>query len=105
MAPVLDHARYLRQILLPEVGERGQVALARASAAVGGPTAAHAVATSYARGAGVGAIGEGAVDVAALAPGFVVDAGAREVLAGARAALAAVRAALAASDAAGSGQP
>jgi len=89
------HARHLRQILLPEIGEGGQRAILAATARVASPGLAGEVAERYARGAGFGAVAAGVVDVEALAPGSIVrDQHAREVLAGARAALAALRAAI-----------
>jgi hypothetical protein len=82
-------ARYLRQVILPEVGEAGQRRLSAASAAVAGDGLAHEVAARYAAAAGFGAVTPGAVDVDALAPAALVTTGpAREVLAGSRAALA-----------------
>ncbi len=90
-------ARFLRQVLLPEIGEAGQQRIEASSAAVAGAGLAHEVASRYALGAGFGAVTGGRIDVDALAPGAVVSSGsqaAREVLAGARAALAAMRRAL-----------
>jgi hypothetical protein len=90
--------RFVRQVLLPEIGEAGQAAIQRASAAVGGPPGdlAHAIASDYAVAAGFARVTSGAIDVDALAPAAVTrDPSARAVLAGSRAALAAVRAALA----------
>jgi hypothetical protein len=89
-------ARFLRQVLLPEIGEAGQRRLAASSAAVAGAGLAAEVASRYALGAGFGGVGEGAIDVEALAPATLVSSGqaAREVLAGARAALAEMRRAL-----------
>lgn len=102
-----DYVRFLRQMLLAEVGETGQARIAAAVAAVGapsnaGPTLAHDVASRYARGAGFARVEAGAVDVDALAPVAIVRvAAAREVLAGSRAALASMRAALGLADAVG----
>ena len=88
-------ARFLRQILLPEIGEAGQQRLGEASAAVAGTGLAHEVAARYAEGAGFGHVAPGVIDVDALAPTSIVkDARAREVLAGARAALREMRGAL-----------
>ena len=88
-----DPERFLRQVLLPEIGPAGQERLASASAAVAGDGLHHEVATRYARAAGVGAIVAGPVDVDRLAPVEVcVHPAARSVLAGARAALGALRA-------------
>ncbi|WP_437478320.1 hypothetical protein WME75_30060 [Sorangium sp. So ce1014] len=96
----MDDPRYLRQVLLAEIGPEGQARLGAATARVlggsgGAPPLAHEVAERYARGAGFGALAEGAIDVAALAPAeLVASPAARAVLAGARAALAEMRAAL-----------
>lgn len=92
--------RWLRQVLLPEIGPVGQAQIARAAAPVlasGRVEAAlaHEVAERYARGAGFGELVPGALDLAALAPDDLVSSpAAREVLAGSRAALAAIRAAI-----------
>ncbi|AUX45546.1 thiamine biosynthesis protein ThiF [Sorangium cellulosum] len=93
----MDDPRYLRQVLLAEIGPEGQARLGAATARVLGRAALeHEVAERYARGAGFGALAEGAIDVDALAPRELVAApSARAVLAGARAALAEMRAALA----------
>ena len=86
-----DPARFVRQILLPEIGERGQARIGAATAAVGGPSLAHEVASRYAAGAGFAGVAPGEIDVDALAPLQIATiAPAREVLAGARAALAAL---------------
>jgi hypothetical protein len=91
----VDAARFVRQVLLPEIGASGQARIGAATAPVGGSGAAHDVAARYARGAGFAAVADGPLDRAALAP---IDAcandAARDVLAGARAALAAIRAAV-----------
>lgn len=85
-------ARFVRQMLLPEIGIEGQARIGQATAAVAGASPAHAVARLYAEGAGFGAITAGAIDVSALAPESIVTSpAAREVLAGSRAALAAIR--------------
>lgn len=91
-----DAARFLRQVLLPEIGVEGQARIQASSAAVGGGAGlAHEVAQMYARGAGFARVEPGLIDVDALAPAHVVRTpAAREVLAGARAALAALRAAV-----------
>ncbi|MFT3776160.1 MAG: hypothetical protein QM820_63260 [Minicystis sp.] len=90
--------RFLRQVLLPEIGEAGQRRLGASEAAVGGEGIAHEVAARYAEGAGFAAIVAGPVDVEALAPQAIVrTTAAREVLAGSRAALAEMRRALASS--------
>lgn len=97
----MDDPRYLRQVLLAEIGPEGQAKLGAATARVlgggggGAPPLAHEVAERYARGAGFGAVAEGAIDLDALAPAdLVTSPPARAVLAGARAALAEMRAAL-----------
>jgi hypothetical protein len=88
----MDVARFVRQVLLPEIGEAGQRRIGAAEAEVGGAGLAHEVAARYAEGAGFGAIVAGDVDVAALAPAAIVKTeAAREVLAGSRAALAELR--------------
>jgi hypothetical protein len=85
-------ARFVRQILLPEIGEAGQARLAQACAAVGGPSLAHEVAGLYARGAGFADVVPGTIDVDALAPAALVSTpAARALLAGSRAALAEIR--------------
>lgn len=90
-----DAARFLRQVLLPEIGQAGQARIrAKAAAVGGGSSLSHEVAELYARAAGFREITPGSIDVDALAPlAEVRSLAAREVLAGARAALAAVRAA------------
>ena len=94
-------ARFVRQMLLPEIGIEGQARIGQATAAVSGASPAHAVARLYAEGAGFGSIAEGPIDVDALAPpAIVASPAAREVLAGARAALAAIRRAAQAEEAA-----
>jgi hypothetical protein len=88
-------ARFVRQVLLPEIGEAGQRRIEAATAAVAGEGPAHEVASRYALGAGFAAVVPGPIDVGALAPADLVrDAHAREILAGARAALAELRRAL-----------
>ncbi len=88
-------ARYVRQILLPEIGEAGQARIARSVAHVGGAGSAQEVAGRYAEAAGFASVEPGVLDVGSLAPASIVkDPAAREVLAGARAALRALRAAL-----------
>ncbi|AGP39095.1 hypothetical protein [Sorangium cellulosum] len=104
----MDDPRYLRQVLLAEIGPEGQARLGAATACVlggdGAPPLAREVAERYARGAGFGALAEGALDVDALAPAdLVASPAARAVLAGARAALAEMRAALGRGAGAGQG--
>jgi hypothetical protein len=85
-------ARFVRQVLLPEIGEAGQRRIEAGPAALAGESLAHEVATLYALGAGFSGVVPGPVDVAALAPeGLVQTAPARQILAGARAALAELR--------------
>ena len=85
-------ARFVRQMLLPEIGIEGQARIGQATAEVFGASPAHAVARLYAEGAGFGALTAGSIDVDALAPTAIVSSpAAREVLAGSRAALAAIR--------------
>lgn len=87
--------RFLRQVLLPEIGPEGQARIGQAMAAVAGDDLAHEVAERYARGAGFGGIAPGAIEVGALAPAAIVrEPAAAAVLAGARAALAEIRAAI-----------
>ncbi len=89
---VIDADRFLRQIILPEVGEGGQRAIGGATARVGGETLAHEVAALYAHAAGFGDVVAGAIDLERLAPESLVrDETARLVLAGARAALEEIR--------------
>ena len=91
----MDRARHLRQILLPEIGERGQRAIAAGTARVSAPGLVGEVAERYARAAGFEAVAPAWFETSALAPGTIVRAeAAREVLAGARVALAAIRAAV-----------
>jgi hypothetical protein len=88
-------ARFLRQVILPEIGAAGQRRIEAARASVGGDGLAHEVASRYARGAGFAAVSPGAIDVDALAPASIAaDPAARAVLAGSRAALAEMRRAL-----------
>ena len=91
----MDMERFVRQVLLPEIGEAGQMRIVEAEAAIAGAGLAHEIAARYAEGAGFGAVVAGAVDVEALAPASIVGVdAAREVLAGSRAALAEMRRAL-----------
>jgi hypothetical protein len=91
---VIDFARYGRQMLLPDIGEEGQIRLGEAVAEVGGTGLAHEIASRYALGAGMGRIVPGTIDEAELCPSFLETAGARAVLAGSRAALLSMRRAL-----------
>jgi hypothetical protein len=81
-------------MLVAEVGEAGQERLAQATVALGGEGLDHFIACAYAERAGVGAIVDGPLDHAALAPPFLDIPAARSVVAGARAALGALRAVL-----------
>lgn len=91
-----EAARYLRQVLLPEIGPEGQARIKRSIArSAKGPTLAHEVAELYARGAGFSDVAPGPIDDAALAPLEIIqNPAARSVCAGARAALAAMREAI-----------
>ncbi len=81
-------ARYVRQIMLREVGTHGQASIAAATARVGGS----AIAELYALRAGFSDVGPGSPDVDVLGPSDVVRApAARDLLAGARATLLEVR--------------
>jgi hypothetical protein len=84
--------RFVRQVLLTEIGEAGQARICAATARVSGEGLAHAIAARYAEGAGFAAVAEGAIDVDALAPSSIVtDPRARQIVAGSRAALAEIR--------------
>lgn len=90
-----DPARFVRQVLLPEIGEVGQAQLVASTAHVGGDGLAHEVASRYAVAAGFARVEGGPIDEAILAPVELCTQGAaRAVLAGSRAALAEVRRAL-----------
>ena len=84
----MDRERFLRQILLPEIGEDGQRAICAGSAPVLGPTLAHEVARLYAERAGFAEL-TAAPEVleSGAPPEWIETESAREVLAGARAAL------------------
>jgi len=91
---VNDLGRYVRQVLLAEIGEDGQRRISTRAARVGGEdgSLAHEVAVLYARGAGFREVVPGPIDSAALAPEAITKIpAAREVLAGARAVLAEIR--------------
>lgn len=85
----MDRRRYLRQILLPEIGEAGQAKICAATAEVRG---AGEVAELYAIRAGFQGISMGVA--AEVPPGLVEIPGARAVLAGALTALRAMHEAL-----------
>ena len=88
-------ARFVRQVLLEEIGAEGQQRIEAAVAAVAGDGLAHEIASRYATGAGFGGLARGDIDLDALAPApLVTQEPARQVLAGARAALAEMRRAL-----------
>jgi len=101
-----DASRYLRQVLLPEIGPEGQARIKAGTAAVGGRgLLSNEVAELYARAAGFGDVSPGTIDVSGLAPlSEVRTLPAREVLAGSRAALAALREAVGVSAPAKSGE-
>lgn len=87
----VDRVRFSRQLVLVEIGERGQAAIAATTARV--PTAGFAgeVARAYAVRAGFTDVAEGPpCDV----PAWVTTPAARELVSGAMAAVAAVRAAV-----------
>jgi molybdopterin/thiamine biosynthesis adenylyltransferase len=84
-------ARYVRQVILPEIGEAGQARLASASVRVGGGTSGE-IEAAYLRAAGVGSIERGDADDSD-APAFgITDASARDVALGAWRALRTMRA-------------
>lgn len=87
-----DRRRFVRQMLVAELGEAGQARLEEATALVSGEGLLHEVATAYASRAGM-RIGSGPIDEA-LAPAFLKEPAARAVVAGSRAALASLRDAL-----------
>jgi len=91
---VSERSRFVRQMLLAEIGESGQARLGSAVAHIAGQGLAHEIATAYATRAGIGTIVPGAIDEATSAPSFLESSAARAVVAGSRAALASMRAAL-----------
>jgi hypothetical protein len=91
---VSDPARYVRQMLVADIGEAGQARLADAVAPLSGEGLAYDIATTYASRAGIGRVVPGPIDERALAPSFLEEPAARAVVAGSRAALASIRAAL-----------
>ncbi|HEX9297507.1 MAG TPA: hypothetical protein VF881_16810 [Polyangiaceae bacterium] len=93
-----DRRRFVRQMLVAEIGERGQVRLERATAALAGEGLCHEIAVAYAGRAGISRVVAGAIDESRLAPTFVENAAARAVVAGSRAALSSLRAALSSDD-------
>jgi len=92
---VNDRARYERQMLLAEIGQKGQERLEKGVARLAGEGLCHEIATSYASRAGIGCVLPGSIDIEALTPSFVRGTATRAVVAGSRAALLALRAALA----------
>lgn len=87
----MDAERFVRQILVVEIGEAGQRALGAACADVGGEGVACEVAERYARRAGFGSIGPAPVALDAGVPAdWVADESARSALAGARSAVRAI---------------
>jgi hypothetical protein len=92
----MDAARYLRQLLLADVGAAGQARIGAARARVGGDTQAHAIAELYARRAGFAGVDPAAAGEPASEAdgGEVRAAAARDVLVGARLALRETRRAL-----------
>ena len=89
-----DRRRYVRQMILAEVGDEGQARLEASTARVGGQGLGHEVASAYATRAGFARVDGGDIDENALAPAFLHDRATRAVVAGSRAALAAMRAVL-----------
>lgn len=90
------YARFVRQILVPEIGEEGQRRILASSARVGEASLAGEVASLYARAAGFREVASGAIDQEALGGGGVIrNESAKQVLAGSRATLAAIRDAIA----------
>ena len=92
----MDHERFLRQIVLAEIGEDGQRAIGAAEAALGGDGLAHEVASTYALRAGFAGVTPAPAPLDPGAPdAWVADPAARAVLAGSRAAVRAVSQAIA----------
>jgi hypothetical protein len=92
----LDAERFLRQLVLPEIGQAGQRAIGAATARVLGPSGANEVARVYAERAGFEQLAEAPLPLEAGVPGdWVETEAAKEVLAGSRAAARAIVAALA----------
>jgi hypothetical protein len=89
-----DAARYVRQMLVAEIGDAGQARLEGAVAHLSGDGLGHEIAAAYAARAGIGQVLPGPIDEAALAPSFIESPAARAMVAGSRSALAAIRAAL-----------
>ncbi|MEJ7735610.1 MAG: hypothetical protein WKG00_41285 [Polyangiaceae bacterium] len=103
----MDASRYLRQLLLAEVGAAGQARIGAARARVGGATPAHAVAELYARRAGFAGVdpaAPGALELEADDAAGVCTPAARALLAGARLALRETRRALDQAEAEGEGR-
>jgi hypothetical protein len=91
---VIDRPRYVRQMLLAEIGEEGQQRLEVATAELAGDGLLHEIAATYAARAGIGRVVPGEV-ASSLAPSFLENPAARAMVAGSRAALLAMRSALA----------
>lgn len=98
-----QRARYVRQVMLPQIGEKGQQRICASVAAVAAPAEAegeynaHRVACLYAERAGFMATCSGTIAVETLAPSSLLShAAARQALAGARAVVACLHQALAA---------
>jgi len=91
-AASFDGERFVRQVLLSEIGVEGQARLGAVVAGVAGEGLAHDVAARYALAAGMDGVSPGAIELDHWAPTSVCEhEAARAVLAGARAALAALR--------------
>jgi hypothetical protein len=98
-----QRARYVRQLMLPQIGEKGQQRICATVAAVAVPAEAeamgehnaHRVACLYAERAGFMATCSGTIAVETLAPPSLLShAAARQALAGARAVVACLHQAL-----------
>jgi hypothetical protein len=86
-----DASRYVRQMLVAEIGEAGQARLQAATFPLVGKGLLYEIACAYATRGGVGSLAPGALDEASLVPAFVENPAARSMVAGSRAALAAMR--------------
>ncbi|MFO0553925.1 MAG: hypothetical protein U0271_36425 [Polyangiaceae bacterium] len=89
-----DPELFVRQVLVAGIGERGQRAIAAATAPVAGPSLAHAIATLYAERAGFAVIGSGPDPLPDAGTPELALSAAIEVLAGSRAAVRALVAAV-----------
>jgi len=90
----MQGARWVRQMLVAEIGEAGQARLAKGTARVAGEGLAHEIGMAYALRADIGRVVPGPIDEARLAPAFLRAPAARAMVAGSRAALSALRSAL-----------